>query len=68
MQVAGRRGGVRGPAAVLYEIRPEAGYVLGLDVGRQYVRGALADITGTVQARRSRGRPHDERPPPPRPA
>jgi predicted NBD/HSP70 family sugar kinase len=54
VQVAGRRGGVRGPAAVLYEIRPEAGYVLGLDVGRQYVRGALADITGTVQARRSR--------------
>src|SRR5579863_4388554 len=54
VQIAGRRGGVRGPAAVLYEIRPEAGYVLGLDVGRQYVRGAIADITGSIRARSSR--------------
>lgn len=54
VQVAGRRTGVRGPAAILYEVRPDAGFVLGLDVGRNYVRGAIADITGRVLARRSR--------------
>ncbi|MGD1012716.1 MAG: ROK family transcriptional regulator [Acidimicrobiales bacterium] len=53
VRVAGRRTGVRGPAAVLYEIRPEAGYVLGLDVGREFVRGALADLSGTIRAKAS---------------
>ena len=48
---AGQRTGVPGRSAVLYEIRPEAGYVLGLDIGHQYVRGALADLTGDVIAR-----------------
>lgn len=51
VRVAGRRTGFRGPAAVLFEVRPEAGYVLGLDVGREFLRGALADIGGTVRAR-----------------
>lgn len=50
---AGRRTGVRGPAAVLYEVHPEAGYVLALDVGREYLRGAVADLAGTVRARTS---------------
>lgn len=54
VRVAGRRTGVRGPAAVLFEIRPDSGFVLGLDVGRNYVRGAIADITGLVLARESR--------------
>ena len=36
---------------MLYEIRPEAGYVLGLDIGQQYLRGAVADLTGEVIAR-----------------
>lgn len=54
VRVAGVRTGVRGPAALLYELRPEAGYVLGLDVGREYLRAALADLTGTVRARVSR--------------
>ena len=31
---AGQRTGVPGRSAVLYEVRPEAGYVLGLDIGR----------------------------------
>jgi predicted NBD/HSP70 family sugar kinase len=48
---AGQRTGVPGRSAVLYEVRPEAGYVLGLDVGRQYLRGALADLTGAAVAR-----------------
>src|SRR5260370_27945007 len=47
---AGRRTGTPGPAARLYEIRPEAGFVLGLDVGRRFLRGAVADPTGTVRA------------------
>jgi predicted NBD/HSP70 family sugar kinase len=47
---AGQRTGVPGRSAVLYEVRPEAGYVLGLDIGRQYLRGAVADLTGEVLA------------------
>jgi predicted NBD/HSP70 family sugar kinase len=50
---AGRRTGVPGPAARLYEIRPEAGFVLGLDVGHRFLRGAIADLTGTVRAKTS---------------
>jgi predicted NBD/HSP70 family sugar kinase len=37
---------------VLYELNPSAGWVVGIDVGRRRVRAALADITGTVVARR----------------
>jgi predicted NBD/HSP70 family sugar kinase len=48
---AGQRTGVPGRSAVLYEVRPQAGYVLGLDIGRQYLRGAVADMTGEAIAR-----------------
>jgi predicted NBD/HSP70 family sugar kinase len=48
---AGQRTGVPGRSAVLYEVRPEAGYVLGLDIGHQYLRGALTDLTGEAVAR-----------------
>jgi predicted NBD/HSP70 family sugar kinase len=48
---AGQRTGVPGRSAVLYEVRPEAGYVLGLDIGHQYLRGAVADLTGEAVAR-----------------
>jgi len=50
---AGQRIGRPGRSALLYEIRPEAGFVLGLDVGAQYVRGALADLAGEVRVRSS---------------
>jgi len=50
---AGQRIGRPGRSALLYEIRPEAGFVLGLDVGAQYVRGALTDLAGEVRARSS---------------
>ena len=43
----------QGPAAILYEVRPEAGFVLGLDVGREYLRGAVADLTGTIRSKSS---------------
>jgi predicted NBD/HSP70 family sugar kinase len=51
VQEAGQRTGVPGRSAVLYEIRPQAGYVLGLDIGHQYLRGAVADLSGEVIAR-----------------
>jgi predicted NBD/HSP70 family sugar kinase len=50
---AGRTAGGRGRTALLYEIRSDAGFVLGLDVGREFVRGAIADLAGAVRARRS---------------
>jgi predicted NBD/HSP70 family sugar kinase len=54
VQPAGRRAGNRGRSALLYEIRPDAGFVLGLDVGRRFVRGAVSDLGGAVRARASR--------------
>jgi predicted NBD/HSP70 family sugar kinase len=48
----GRSSGRPGPSAVLYELNPSAGWVVGVDVGRRRVRAALADITGAVVARR----------------
>ena len=48
----GRATGGKGPSAVLYELNPSAGWVVGIDVGRHWVRGAAADITGTIVARR----------------
>jgi predicted NBD/HSP70 family sugar kinase len=53
IRVAGQQTGRPGRSARLYEIRPEAGFVLGLDVGAQYLRGALADLSGDVRARSS---------------
>lgn len=48
----GRSRGGRGPTAVLYEINPSAGWVVGIDVGRKWVRAAIADISGNIVARR----------------
>jgi predicted NBD/HSP70 family sugar kinase len=48
----GRSRGERGPSAVLYELNPMAGWVVGIDVGRMWVRAAIADIAGTIRARR----------------
>jgi predicted NBD/HSP70 family sugar kinase len=50
---AGQRTGVPGRSALLYEIRPEAGFVLGLDIGLRYLRGAVADLADGVRARLS---------------
>jgi predicted NBD/HSP70 family sugar kinase len=54
VQVAGRRTGARGRSAALYEIRRDAGFALGLDVGREFVRGAVTDLAGAIRARRSK--------------
>ncbi|MEV7773856.1 ROK family transcriptional regulator [Kitasatospora sp. NPDC086791] len=56
---AGRLAPERGRTAVLYEVDPTAGYVLGVDIGRARLRVAVADLAGTVVARRdvaNRGR------------
>ncbi|SEG86440.1 Sugar kinase of the NBD/HSP70 family, may contain an N-terminal HTH domain [Actinacidiphila yanglinensis] len=41
----------RGRAAVLYSPDPSAGYALGIDIGRTWLRVALADLDGVVVAR-----------------
>jgi predicted NBD/HSP70 family sugar kinase len=53
VHATGKRTGVPGTAAILYEVRPDAGFILGLDVGRQFLRGAVADLAGTVRSRLS---------------
>src|SRR5581483_753107 len=53
VRIAGQRTGVPGRSARLYEIRPDAGLVLGLDIGHDYLRGALADLTGSIRAKHS---------------
>ncbi|MEU8264351.1 ROK family protein [Micromonospora sp. NPDC048999] len=52
LQSVGRRAGAAGRSALLYEVRPEAGRVLAVDIGRAYVRLALADLIGQIVARR----------------
>ncbi len=52
VQQSGRARGPKGPGAVVYSLNPESGWVVGIDVGSHWVRAALADITGTVRARR----------------
>jgi predicted NBD/HSP70 family sugar kinase len=53
IRLAGQRTGLPGRTALLYEVRPEAGFVLGLDIGLRYLRGAVADLAGEVRARLS---------------
>jgi predicted NBD/HSP70 family sugar kinase len=48
----GRSRGERGPSALLYELNPVSGWVVGVDIGRRWVRAAIADIAGNVVARR----------------
>ncbi len=40
-----------GRVAILYEPNPEAGYVVGVDVGRGWVRAAVADLAGRIIVR-----------------
>ncbi|MFI8461847.1 ROK family protein [Kitasatospora sp. NPDC085464] len=49
---AGRLAPERGRTAVLYEVDPTAGHVLGVDIGRARLRVAVADLAGSVVARR----------------
>jgi predicted NBD/HSP70 family sugar kinase len=49
---AGLSTGRRGPAATLFELNPTAGWVVGLSVGRDAVRAAIANLAGDLVARR----------------
>lgn len=51
----GHRVGQVGRAPRLYEIRPEAGWALAVDVGASWLRAAVADLSGRIAAR------HEER-------
>ncbi|MYS21664.1 Sugar kinase of the NBD/HSP70 family, may contain an N-terminal HTH domain [Streptomyces sp. DvalAA-14] len=48
---AGHHTPERGRVAVLYSADPSAGYALGIDIGRAWLRVALADLDGTIVAR-----------------
>lgn len=41
----------RGRSPVLYEADPTAGYALGIDIGRSWLRAAVADLDGTILVR-----------------
>lgn len=41
----------RGRTALLYEPDPTAGYVVGIDIGRAWIRVAVADLAGKILAR-----------------
>ena len=41
-----------GRTAMLYEVDPTAGHVVGIDVGRAWIRVAAADLSGRIVARR----------------
>src|SRR3954464_12060125 len=41
----------RGRTAMLYESDPTAGYVVGIDIGRAWIRVAVADLAGTIIGR-----------------
>ncbi|HEX6481869.1 MAG TPA: ROK family transcriptional regulator [Ktedonobacteraceae bacterium] len=43
-----------GRIAILYEPNPDAGYVVGVDVGRGWVRAAVANLAGHIIARNDR--------------
>lgn len=62
VRAIGLRTGNAGRAALLYEIRPQAGWVLAVDVGREFVRLALADLVGDIAARRDEHRKGGETP------
>ena len=49
---AGRTSGGQGRTAQLYELNPHAAWVVGIDVGRDWVRAAFADLNGDIVARR----------------
>ena len=53
LRQVGLRAGPAGRSALLYEVRPQAGHVLAVDIGHAYVRVALADLVGEIVARRA---------------
>src|SRR3954469_3048654 len=51
VRTIGRRADRPGRAAVVYRTAPDAGHIVGVDVGRRVLHVAVADLDGTVVAR-----------------
>jgi predicted NBD/HSP70 family sugar kinase len=51
VRTAGRTVAGPGRSAVVYEVNPAAGHVLGIDIGRGLIRTAVADLSGAMVAR-----------------
>ncbi|HVV20746.1 MAG TPA: ROK family protein [Pseudonocardiaceae bacterium] len=51
VRTVGRTFAGPGRSAVVYEANPAAGHVLGIDIGRELVRIAIADLSGGVVAK-----------------
>ncbi len=52
VQHAGSVAGRPGPTTSLYDLNPDAAYVLGVDIGREWIRVGVADLRGNFRARR----------------
>jgi predicted NBD/HSP70 family sugar kinase len=62
VRAVGPRTPARGRTALIYESDPTAGYVVGVDIGHEWIRIAAADLSGQIVARsdernRARGGP-----------
>ena len=55
--VVGQLAGRPGPVASLYDMNAAAAHVLGIDIGREWIRVAVADLRGEFLARRDGGNP-----------
>ena len=51
VRTSGRSASGPGRAAVIYQTAPDAGHIVGVDIGRRMVRVAVADLDGAVVAR-----------------
>lgn len=51
VRAIGRSASGPGRAAVIYQAAPDAGHIVGVDIGRRMIRVAVADLDGTVVAR-----------------
>jgi predicted NBD/HSP70 family sugar kinase len=51
VRTVGRSASGPGRAAVIYQTAPDAGHIVGVDIGRRVIRVAVADLDGTVVAR-----------------
>ena len=52
IQETGAVTGRKGPVAALYSVRPEAAFAVGVDIGHDWIKVDVADITGHVRAHR----------------
>jgi predicted NBD/HSP70 family sugar kinase len=51
VRAVGRSSAGPGRAAVIYQTAPDAGHIVGVDIGRRVIRVAVADLDGAIVAR-----------------